>query len=448
MKEITNKYLLWMTLAVCTLGLHSSAIAQDDLYYDPKTDAKAPVTTRYEDQPEAGNVTRRYDDSNDDYYDENDYAYEYSSRIRRFHRPVNDVDYYDPTYVDLYNYDPFFLPGNTIYTYGYNDYWTWRRWNRFNRWNRWSSWDSWGNNNGWNSWGWNNGFNNGWNNGWNNGFNNGWNNGFNAWSSPWVVNNYYYDPYWTWNGCNPYYSNYYGGNGWNNHYNDNNNGNNGNNGGYQPKTYTGVRRHGTAVNPGYTRFTSTNSGRLTTSTTSAPTIDIKQPRQGQQGKGRIDATTAPATNPTERSNTRTPRPTEGTSGGRVPATTEPGRTTTPETQSQRRSTTPAETRPSRTTPTERPASTREESRPQRRETAPKQEESRPQRRESPAPRQERSEPQRRESAPRQERSEPRQEVRSGSDNSSSRSSGSSSGSSSGRSSSGSSSSGGGKRGRD
>lgn len=423
MKEITNKYLLWMALAVCTLGLHSSAIAQDDLYYDPKTDAKAPVTTTYEDQPEAGNVTRRYDDSNDDYYDEDDYAYEYSSRIRRFHRPVNDVDYYDPTYVDLYNYDPYFLPGNTIYTYGYNDYWNWRRWNRWNRWNRWSSWDSWGYNNGYSSWGWNTGFY-----------------GYNAWSNPWVVNNYYYDPYWTWNGCNPYYSNYYGGNGWNNHYYDNNN--NGNNGGYQPKTYTGVRRRGTTVNPGYTRFTSTNGGRLTTSTTSAPTIDIKQPRQGQS-KGRIDATTAPSTNPTERTNARTPRQTEGTSGGRVPATTEPGRTTTPEAQSQRRSTAPSETRPSRTTPSERPATTREETRPQRRETAPRQEESRPQRRETPAPRQERSEPQRRETpAPRQERSEPRQEVRSGSSGSDNSSSRSSSGSSSGSSSSGS-----GRRGR-
>jgi len=136
-----NNALLWMLLAFFTLALTAPAQAQDDLYYDPATDKTVTPTNNNNDdyREEGSNVTRRYN-GDDQYSDEDDYAYEYSSRIRRFHRPTQVIDYYDPYYVDLYNYDPYFLPGTTIYTYGYNDYWTWRRWQRWNRWNRWKCW--------------------------------------------------------------------------------------------------------------------------------------------------------------------------------------------------------------------------------------------------------------------------------------------------------------------
>lgn len=233
MKKI-HKSLLWLSLVLLMTTFQSSVYGQDDLYYE--TPSRPATNTDYvDDNNEPSNVTRRY--SNDDtYYEDDDYAYEYAARIRRFHRPVTVVDYYDPFFVDLYNYDPYYLPGTTIYTYGYNDYWTWRRWNRWNRWNTWNFIDyGWGYNSfGWNSWGC--------------GFNNGF--GYNSWNNPYVFNNFFYDPYWTVNGYNPYYCN----NGWGNNNFYNNNNNNNDNGGYKPKTYTGARRNGTNINPGYARI--------------------------------------------------------------------------------------------------------------------------------------------------------------------------------------------------
>lgn len=268
-----NKSLAWAIAAICLMAVQSAAIAQDDLYYDPSASptqtTRVTTTTTYTDEPnEPGNLTRRYDDNDQNYSDEDDYAYEYSSRIRRFHRPVQVVDYYDPFFVDLYNYDPFFLPGASIYTAGYNDYWTWRRWQRWNRWNRWNSFDY-----GWgcNAWG-----GNGWGgNGW--GWNNGWgNNGWNSWNNINVFNNYYYDPYWTANGYNPYYNGPWVNN--NYIYDNGNNGNNNGNG-YQPQTYTGPRRRGTAVNPGYARLS--GNSRLSPPVKDVPTIDMKTRQNGR-----------------------------------------------------------------------------------------------------------------------------------------------------------------------
>ena len=117
--------LLWVLVALFATSFQASA--QDDLYYNPSTDAAAKKNSA--DYNDEYSDNRRYEDDDDYYYDEEDeYAYEYSSRIRRFHRPSYGVDYYDPFYVDLYHYDPFFSPGATIYVYNYNDYWTWRRW--------------------------------------------------------------------------------------------------------------------------------------------------------------------------------------------------------------------------------------------------------------------------------------------------------------------------------
>ncbi|MEI6408713.1 MAG: hypothetical protein WCR52_04985 [Bacteroidota bacterium] len=265
-----HKSLAWVIAAICLMAVQSAAIAQDDLYYNPSSvpvkTTTVTTTTTYTDEPnQPGNMTKRYND-NDNYSDEDDYAYEYSSRIKRFHRPVQVVDYYDPVFVDLYNYDPFFLPGASIYTYGYNDYWTWRRWQRWHRWNPYNSYDyGWGCNSiGWNSWGWN-------------GYGYG---GYNSWNNFSVYNNYYYDPYWTVNGYNPYYNSPWV----NNHYYYNNGNNNGNGDGYKPQTYTGARRHGTNVNPGYARLS--DNGRLSTPVKNVPMIDMRS-RQGG-GRASID----------------------------------------------------------------------------------------------------------------------------------------------------------------
>lgn len=134
-----NKSLMWSLLVASAVLIGLPAFAQDDLYYDPATDAT--YTPAYDDNTyrEDSKITQRY--KGDDGYYEDEYAYEYSSRIRRFHQPVQTIDYYDPFFVDLWFYDPFYLPGATIYVGGYNDYWRWRRWNRWHRYNSWSFYD-------------------------------------------------------------------------------------------------------------------------------------------------------------------------------------------------------------------------------------------------------------------------------------------------------------------
>ncbi|MBK8425205.1 MAG: hypothetical protein IPL27_04135 [Lewinellaceae bacterium] len=440
MKE-KNKSLFWIFLAFCTFGLYAPAIAQDDLYYDPATDAPAPTvrTNNNSDDSEyrePSNITRRYDNDDEYYNEDDDYAYQYSSRIRRFHRPARVIDYYDPFFVDLYYYDPFFMPGNSIYTYGYNDYWTWRQWRRAQRWN---SWYSWGVGPVWSSWGWNSCYS-----------------GFNAWNNPWAMNNYYYDPYWTMNGFNPYYGN----NNWanNNYYYSNT----GNSSGYQPKTYTGVRRHGSTVNTGYARIAESNGalGRLAAKT-DGPVLE----NRGTRGAPKNMEPTRPTAPPTDRTRAsedygrraddKTNAPT--TRDGRnmdQPESTRPTRETAPrrseaETTRPTRTETPArrneaETRPSRTeTPTRR---SEPETRPSRTEERPRtydrpsRTEERSRSNDTPARTQE-SRPSRNDSG-----SSPRT-FDSGSSRSSSPSSSGNSGSSSGGSRSSGGSSGGGSRGR-
>ena len=308
MKKV-NKSLIWAIVGLFALAFSPVANAQDDLYYDPSTDAPAPRPTVYtEEYAEQNNLTQRYNDD-DEYYEEDDYAYEYSSRIRRFHRRSVVVDYYDPFFVDLYNYDPFFAPGASIYVYNYNDYWTWRRWNRWNRWNSFG-YGGWGGNPyGWNSWGWNSCYS------------------FNSpWFNPWVSNNYYYDPYWTMNGYNPYFQNNFYGNGWvNNHYYYDNN--NGGGGGYAPQTYTGPRRGGSQVNPGYARIPD-SKGRLSTGETNVRMVEKAPSRPGRTASD-MDINTAVG-----RGKTATDRSAAPNTGGRQPegsTATPEGRTRTPET---------------------------------------------------------------------------------------------------------------------
>lgn len=262
MKNIRFFFALLVGLVV-TVG----AQAQDDLYFDPATDQPVIVVREPREQ---NNVTRRYDD--EDYYYDDGYDFEYSSRIRRFHRPMRIVDYYDPFFVDMWMYDPFFTPGMSIYVGGFADYWMWRRWMRWRTWNAWA-WNDpfWGW--GFNTWGW------GWNTwGW------GWNS---PWYNPWVWNNYFYDPYWVWNGFNPYFCPT---NVWiNNYYWVNNNWNNRPDG-YVPRTYTGPRRGGTEVSPsGFARIASNTSPseRLAPPRAGAEVIELKPQRPMQ---GRVETT--------------------------------------------------------------------------------------------------------------------------------------------------------------
>jgi hypothetical protein len=358
-----------LALAVAVLFV-LPAQAQDDLYYDPATDATYRPPADPDNYPrEESKITKRYDD---EYYEEDDYAYEYSSRIRRFHRPAQVVDYYDPYFVDMWMYDPYYSPGATIYAGGYNDYWRWRRWQRWQRWNSWSMYDPyWGT--GFNNWGWSFSIGRPW--------------GWNTWHNPYVWNNYFYDPYWVWNGYNPYYC---PNNVWvnNNYYWNNTGGYNNNNGGYSPKTYTGVRRGGTTVNPGYARMVNstdntTKGDRLAPSKT-APVIELdRRPDRFQSTSGdrkpadgtRVRATTPETTRPTrdvltpEREGRATRDVTPSREGRQtrdvtpVEPNSRPKRDVTPE-----RDTRPArEVMPERESPRERDVTPTRETRPTRKD---------------------------------------------------------------------------------
>lgn len=175
----------------------------DDLYYNPDDDH----TYNYSSNSNSSSDNYNYDDEDYDYdnygyddnnYDYDDYDYQYSSRIRRFHRPYYGFNFFDPCYVDVAYYDPFFSPvGTTVLIY--DDFYSFNSFNRFRRWNRWNRWNSWGG--GFNTWGvsvgWGNPwFNNGWGPGWNR-----WNrwNSWSRWNDPWFNNgfsNFYCPPSW------------------------------------------------------------------------------------------------------------------------------------------------------------------------------------------------------------------------------------------------------------
>ncbi len=210
-----NRVLL---LLAATIPLLAQAQSDDDLYFDPVWDVQPEPVAVYESTPPTTTYREElpeYDDEYDGYEYWEDQGYFYSSRLRRFHNPYRGFDYYDPVYTDLGFYDPWIMPGSSIYINigGGGDYWSWRRYNRmrwggpgfamggFNTWGwRYYS-DPWS----YNRWGayrvydpwydpyWGGAcFNQGWNYGWNGGFNNGWGPG---WGNNYYVNNYYNDPY-------------------------------------------------------------------------------------------------------------------------------------------------------------------------------------------------------------------------------------------------------------
>lgn len=240
----------------------------DDIYYNPDTDADYyGYNDDYRDDYRSSQYRgdRRYANERrqqvDQYYtaDEydyyNDYDFYYTSRIRRFHRPMYGFGYFDPVYVDAYYYDPFLVPGSTVLIY--DDFFSYRDWVRWRNWRRW----------GWNSarfnrWDWcfTPGFNNfGWGGGlWGNrwftpgfsvnvgiGFNN-W--GFNNWGfNNWGFNNW--GPGWGWGNpwFNAYQNPFWGGNRWAGNYNWAPGWGGGND--YNRDIYYGPRTGGSATGP-------------------------------------------------------------------------------------------------------------------------------------------------------------------------------------------------------
>ena len=165
----------WIFLATLMSLISLTAQAQfDDVYYDPARDnrpntatttrAQTPQPRYNENGTQSGNDANYYDDGSStgggDYYEYDDEYddYAYSTRIRRFHRPLQGFDYYNNAYVDYGYYDPYYYdrffgrPSFSI-VIG-NSYWN--RYNRYNRWNNsiWFNryWDEWScSNNGFNN---------------------------------------------------------------------------------------------------------------------------------------------------------------------------------------------------------------------------------------------------------------------------------------------------------
>lgn len=199
------KNLTTTALATFLLSAQTVFAQVDDIYYDPARDV---VYETYvaEDYAAGNDMGYReslpsYSEDYNDYTYWDDYGYQYTSRIRRFHNPYGGFGYYDPVYSDMGFYDPWMMPGTSIYigVGGYYDYWQWRRMNR------------WRMNNSWMYWGSFNTF------------------GMRMWMDPWSYNNWgmyrvydpWFDPYWGgscfgpswgWGGFNNYYmvNNFYG----------------------------------------------------------------------------------------------------------------------------------------------------------------------------------------------------------------------------------------------
>jgi len=139
-----------LALFVALFVFSSLSAQHDDLYFNPERDKvyKEKYTSDYK------NTEKNYSYQDDSYYDDDQYDYDdnydyyYSSRIRRFQRPMYGFNFYDPVYVDMFYYDPFLSPMSTMLIYD-NMY-------SYNSWNRWNRWNTWGYSSlGYSPWGWN-----------------------------------------------------------------------------------------------------------------------------------------------------------------------------------------------------------------------------------------------------------------------------------------------------
>jgi len=161
MKNLSNHFFLAIFLALVSQSIQAQF---DDIYYDPDKDV-VPVNDSYRQAPPTDAPINGIDEHEPAYgeggYDDEtgeweNQDYYYTSRIKRFYRPVYGFDFYDPFYTDYYFYDPYeynpWFYDRDIYSTSWRfyvrtgpAYWSWNRWSR----PYWSYWD-WCN--GWNSW--------------------------------------------------------------------------------------------------------------------------------------------------------------------------------------------------------------------------------------------------------------------------------------------------------
>ncbi|MEN9611228.1 MAG: hypothetical protein RLZZ628_2042 [Bacteroidota bacterium] len=235
-----HRYFSASALVLLT-GLLTPAVAQhDDVYYDPQPDR--PSDTRLPQQQQHSNTTTveqtgqmtDYSNTNATHYDDlqyydDEYAddYAYSSRIRRYRRPMNYA-YYDNYYMDPFRYDPYFYDRlyyrpQFVISFGRPSFW-----NAYSYRPMYNSWYDYS---------------------------------FNSWnpyfSSPWGCNSYYgWNNYYGYNSYSYYNTGYYNSN--RSYRNDPQNYNNRH---WNPNgTYTGARTVGSSISP-----SSPRSGRETLS---------------------------------------------------------------------------------------------------------------------------------------------------------------------------------------
>ncbi len=118
-----------LILTLLVVGVFHVNAQWDDVYYDPDKDVIVENTNRYS----SNDNYRRNQYQGDEYGYYDDYDFYYTSRIRRFHRPMYGFGFFDPVYVDALYYDPFMRPGMTVLIY--DDFYSRRAWSysRFNR---------------------------------------------------------------------------------------------------------------------------------------------------------------------------------------------------------------------------------------------------------------------------------------------------------------------------
>lgn len=120
-KVKTMKYFILPSILILFLN---SCITSTSIQYSDPNYLQSSEFSSYEDLAKNNDMVESYNENtvdstynyNEDYY----YDYSFSSRIRRFHRPIYHAGYFGGIYTDYYwyNNDPFYC-GTNIY-YGYN----------------------------------------------------------------------------------------------------------------------------------------------------------------------------------------------------------------------------------------------------------------------------------------------------------------------------------------
>lgn len=137
-----------LTWIICSLLINQAVLAQDkryndDIYYSKEDAEKERLQKEAQEKAERerlererqeqerrrndqelsrqssgdnGNTNATQDRNASDFDSDDYYDYSYSTRIKRFHRPIVTYGYYDPYYTNAYwyNYDPYFY-GTSVY---------------------------------------------------------------------------------------------------------------------------------------------------------------------------------------------------------------------------------------------------------------------------------------------------------------------------------------------